>query len=457
MNKQGETYFTEGPISSALLKFVIPILGALFLQAAYGAADLIIVGRFGEASDVSAVGTGTSIMQLITFAIVGVAMGATIAIGQNIGEGLLKEAGDTIGTSMILFAFIALVATAGMECFAVNFVQVMQTPVESFEKTVEYVRICSSGLIFIVSYNVISSIFRGLGNSNLPFIFVFIACVVNIAADLLLVGYYNLGVIGAAIATIVAQAISVILSFLIIINQKLPFPFSLGSIHFRIDKASEILLFGCPIALQDVLVQISFLVINAIVNHMGLAESAGYGISARIQSFIMLVPSATMQGVSAFVAQNVGAGKLKRAKKTLYTSIRLGLTAGLFLFTAGFFGAPYIVAAFTKDSEVIIQAVAYLRGFSPDCLLTCILFSCIGFFNGRGETIYVMLQGITSAMLVRIPIAFILAHKDGATLMHVALGVPITTIYGIVFCYLCLRHSAKKHLLLTNMEQDDEE
>ncbi len=442
--QENHSPFTEGPILPALLKFALPILAALFLQAMYGAVDLIVIGAFGDASGVSAVATGSAVMQLITFVVTGLSMGATVVIGQHIGEERPKAAGETVGAAIVLFTLLSLVLTVFMETFARPLTGLMQAPAAAFEQTVQYVRICSAGLIFIVAYNIISGIFRGLGNSRLPMIFVSIACAVNIAGDLLFIGGFRMDVRGAALATVLAQAVSVVLSLLIIMRQKLPFTFTRKSIGFHRREMSLILNIGLPIALQDVLVNLSFLLINALINRMGLEQSAGYGVASRLIGFIMLVPSATMSGVSAFVAQNIGAGKTVRAKKAMFTAMKAGVTAGVGLFLLGFFGGEMLAGLFTGDADVIRQAGSYLKGFSPDTLLTCVLFSFIGYFNGRGKTVYVMLQGVTSALFIRVPLSWLLSGMEGATLSRIGLAAPLTTVYGILFFLCCYRYLEKK-------------
>lgn len=446
-NEQTENKFTEGKILPEMLKFSIPILGALLLQAMYGAADLMIVGQFGDVTGVSAVGTGSAIMLLVTVIITGLTMGTTVVLGQYLGEGRPEEAGETVGTSILLFTVAAVLLTVFMFAFVNPLAKLLQAPEEAFDKTVQYVLICSAGIIFITAYNVISGIFRGLGNSKLPMVFVAIACVVNIIGDLLLVGVCRLDAAGAAIATITAQAVSVIISLFIMKRTKLPFIFSRQIIRFRPEKIRRILTIGTPIALQDSLVNLSFLLINSIINGIGLNESAGYGIAERVTAFIFLVPSAVMQGVSVFVAQNVGAGKKERAKQVMYTGMKAGCLAGIVLFCAGFFFGDVLSAFFSKDAAVIEQSAAYLRGFSADCLLTCILFSFTGYFNGNGKTVYVMIQGITSSFLVRFPVSWLMSLTEGTNLTRIGLAAPLATVYGIIFYIICYRMMKKQRFL----------
>ncbi len=416
-----EISFVEGSIFKSLIRFAVPVLGALILQAAYGAVDLLVVGQFGDATSISAVGTGSSFMQMVTFVITSLAMGSTVVIGQHIGERKPEKAGDAVGTTILLFAIIGVVITVLLELLAGNIVSMLQVPAESVDKAILYIRICSAGVLVIIAYNVISSILRGIGNANLPFLFVGIACVVNIVGDLLLVGAFKLDVAGAALATIFAQLVSVVISLAVLRRQKLPISFSFSQCKIYGDELKRILNVGVPIALQETMVQISFLVVNSIVNHMGLMESAGYG-----------------------VAQNIGAGKKERAFRGLLTAMGTGMGVGTLLFLTGFFGGGILSAAFTSDPEVIVQSADYLRGLSADCILTCVLFSSIGYFNGRGKSIPVMIQGISSAFCIRIPLSIYFSRLPSASLTLIGLATPITTVYGILFFIICFALLKKK-------------
>lgn len=439
-SKKKEISFVEGPVFSSLIRFAVPVLGALILQAAYGAVDLLVVGKFGDASSISAVGTGSGFMQMVTFIITSLAMGATVMIGQHIGEKKPELAGDAVGTTIVLFAGIGIILTIILELLAGNIAQILQVPAESLDKTILYIRICSGGIAVIIAYNVISSVLRGTGNANLPLLFVGIACVVNIVGDLVLVGVFHLDVAGAAIATVLAQLVSVVASIGVLKKQDMPISFSAAQCRIHAKELKKILNVGVPIALQETTVQISFLVINSIINHMGLMPSAGYGVAQKIVSFIM-------QSVSAFVAQNIGAGQKDRAWKGFFTAVITGCSAGVVIFLAGFFAGGTLSSVFTNDTEVIAQSAAYLKGFSADCILTCVLFSSIGYFNGYGKSLPVMIQGMTSAFCIRIPVSILMSKLPGASLMMVGLATPITTVYGIIFFMICFAWMKKKQML----------
>lgn len=429
--------FTQGPIAPALIRFALPVLGALVLQAAYGAVDLLVIGMFGNAASISAVGTGSTFMSMVTFIITSLAMGTTVTIGRHIGEKRPDEAGDTVGTTICLFLILGIVFTAVFELLTGPLVRLLQVPEESVQKTILYLRICFGGILVIIAYNVISSVLRGVGNSKLPLLFIGIACAANIAGDLLLIGVFGLDVAGAALATVFAQLISVLISLAVLAKQNLGFSFSREQLRLHKGELRRILVVGIPIALQETTVQISFLIINAIVNSMGLMPSAGYGVAQKLISFIMLVPSALMQSVSAYVAQNIGAGQKKRALTGMFTAMAGGSAVGILMFFLGFFGGSLLSSLFSNDPEVIAQSAAYLRGFCGDCVLTCTLFSFIGYFNGCGLALPVMLQGVISTLCIRIPFSLCMSRLPHPTLTMVGLSAPAATIFGILFFLVC--------------------
>lgn len=436
--------FTEGKIFSPLLKFAIPILLALFLQTMYGAVDLLIVGQFGHAADVSAVSTGSQVMMTITVIITGLTMGLTILIGQKLGEGKSKEAGNVVGSGISIFAIIALGITVLIVSFASNISTFMHAPKEAFDSTVIYIRICSAGSVFIVAYNIIGGVFRGLGDSKTPLITVGIACVTNIIGDLIFVGIFKMAAMGAALATIMAQAISVILSIIIIKKRGLPFEFSRQSIKFHKGLTSKIIKYGTPIALQDGLVHLSFLVIMMIGNSMGVIPSAGIGVAEKLVGFIMLIPSSFSQAVSAFVAQNYGAKKYYRARKVLVYAISASLCCGVFMFYITFFHGNLLAGMFSKDKDVVFASWQYMKAYGIDCLLTAIMFCMVGYFNGCGKTTFVMIQGIVGAFGVRIPVSYMMSKILPVSLFKVGLATPMSTFVQIILCVIYFIILSKK-------------
>lgn len=370
------TTFTEGKILQPLILFAMPVLFALFLQAMYGAVDLLVVGKFASSADVSAVSTGSQIMMTLTNLISCFAMGTTVLLGQLIGCGKKEEGGKAVGTAvgtaMVMFAGIALVMTVLLVCFAPQISSIMHAPKEAFDKTAAYVRICGCGMIVIVAYNLIGCIFRGIGDSKMPLFTVAIACVCNIAGDLVLCAGFHMGTTGAACATVFAQVVSVVVSFGFIRKKQLPFVFKKENVRIHKDLLKKMAGLGAPIALQDLLVSISFLIILAIVNSMGVTASAGVGVAEKVCAFIMLISSAFMQSMSAFVAQNYGAGRMDRAKKALYNGIR--------------------------------------------------------------QTKFVMLQGIAGAFGVRVPVSYLMSIRPDTSLFKIGLATPMSSVVQLLLC-----------------------
>lgn len=438
------TDFTRGRILGPLLRFAFPVLLALFLQSLYGAVDLLIVGKFAASADVSAVSTGSQIMMTLTNLVCSFAMGTTVFLGQKIGEGQSRKGGEIIGASIFLFLLVAAFLTALIPIFAVRLAQIMHAPEEAFDLTVSYIRICGIGTVVIVGYNLIGSIFRGIGDSKTPMITVLIACICNIVGDLVLVAGFRLGTTGAAVATVLAETISVVISIVLIHKKGLPFPFYFKQIHPNGAIMKRIVLIGAPIALQDLLVGISFLVILAIVNSLGLTASAGVGVAEKVCGFIMLVPSAFMQAMSAFVAQNIGAGHYDRAKKALLYVIGVSAAISAAMFYLSFFHGDVLAGIFSKDSTVIAAAAEYLKAYAIDCLLTCFLFCFIGFFNGVGMTGFVMAQGVIGAFCVRVPVSFFMSRQNPVSLFHIGLATPCSTVVQILLCLLCMCYINKK-------------
>lgn len=402
MKQQGN--FTQGPILAPLCRFALPVLLALLLQAAYGAADLLIVGQFSDAANISAVSTGSQIMHTFTTVAAGFAMGVTVLIGKKIGEGSPDEAGRVIGGGAALFVWMGIAATLLVPFFAGPLCRLMQAPEAAFSQTQSYVRICALGSLFILSYNVLGSVFRGVGDSKTPLFTVAAASLFNVAGDLLLVAGLKLGAAGAAIATVAAQGLSVFICLLVVRKKTLPFAFSKE--YLRLDQkiSGAIFRLGAPVALQSLLVNISFLAILAIVNSMGVLYSAGVGVAEKLCGFIMLAPDAYMQALSVFVAQNIGAGNLPRANKALACGVGVSLFTSLFL------------------------------AYALDTLLVSFLFSFIGYYNGRGKTLFVMCQGLAGAFFVRIPVSYLMSRLPNATLFRIGLATPASSVVQIFLC-----------------------
>ena len=439
--------FTQGSILKKLAAFMLPILGALVLQAAYGAVDLLVVGRFGSTIGLSAVSTGSQVLNLVTFVVTQLAMGVTVLIARYLGEKKPELIGSVIGGAAVVFTLLSAVLFVVMVGFARSISVLMQAPAEAVALTASYVRICGSGIFFIVAYNLLAAVFRGLGDSKSPLLFVLVACVVNIIGDLVLVAGFHLDAAGAAIATVAAQAVSVVCAVVILLKKKLPF--TIRKSDFRLNLQSrKFLSIGLPLALQEFLTQLSFLALCAFVNRLGLEASSGYGVACKIVNFAMLIPSSLMQSMASFVSQNMGAGNPKRAKKAMFTGIGIGLAFGCAMFALVFFRGDLLSNVFTTDAAVIQNAFAYLKGFAPETLATAVLFSMVGYFNGNNKTVWVMVQGLVQTLLVRLPMAYIMSIQPNASLTMIGLAAPTSTAVGIVLnvCFFLYLERKEKNL-----------
>ena len=422
--------FTQGNILKKLVAFMMPILGALILQAAYGAVDLLVVGRFGSTSGLSAVSTGSQVLNLVTFVVIQFAMGITVLIARYLGEKRPEKIGAVIGGGAVVFTMMSVALFIAMVGFARPISVLMQAPAEAVDLTASYVRICGAGIFFIVAYNLLSAIFRGLGDSKSPLLFVLVACIVNIIGDLVLVAGLHMDAAGAAIATVTAQALSVVFAVMLLLKKDLPF--AITKKDFRLNpQCRKFLKIGLPLALQEFLTQISFLALCAFVNRLGLEASSGYGVACKIVNFAMLVPSSLMQSMASFVSQNVGAGKKKRAKQSMFTGIGVGLAVGCVVFVLVLFKGDVLCSAFSTDAAVIRNGFAYLKGFAPETLVTAILFSMVGYFNGNNKTVWVMTQGLIQTLLVRLPLAYFMSIQPNASLTKIGLAAPVATTVGI--------------------------
>ena len=443
MSSNDKTDFTQGSILKKLFWFMLPILGALILQAAYGAVDLLVVGKFGSTAGLSAVSTGSQVLNLVTFVVTQFAMGITVLIARYIGEKKTGQIGKVLGGGVVVFTIISIGLFIFMVCFARLISVLMQAPTEAVSLTTVYVRICGSGIFFIVAYNVLAAIFRGLGDSRSPLIFVFVACIVNIVGDMLLVAGLHMDAAGAALATVLAQAVSVVCAIVMLFRKKLPF--SIAKSDFRLNKqCRKFLEIGLPLALQEFLTQLSFLALCAFVNRLGLEASSGYGVACKIVNFAMLIPSSLMQSMASFVSQNVGAGNKKRARQAMFTGIGIGAAFGCVVFCIVMFQGDVLAGCFSNDAAVIQKGFEYLKGFAPETILTAVLFSMIGYFNGNNKTLWVMIQGLTQTLLVRLPMAYIMSIQPNASLTNIGIAAPTSTVVGIVLNIIFFFHMSKK-------------
>lgn len=434
---------TEGSVFKNLIKFSLPFLLSSFLQTFYGLADLFIVGQYNGAAAITAVSVGSQMTHMLTVIIVGLAMGSTVMIGRAVGAGENHKASKVIGNTTILFMIFSIILTIILIVSTNGIIKIMSVPYEAIEETKRCITVCFIGVPFITAYNVISSIFRGLGDSKRPMYFVAIAGVFNIVLDYVLVGAFNMKSQGAAIATVVSQLLSVLIA-LVYMKRKMT-DLTLSKNDFYIDGLvmKDILLVGIPIAAQDGFIQISFLVITAIANKRGLDAAAAVGIVEKVICFIFLVPSAMLSSVSAIAAQNVGAGLHERNKKTLKYAIGIGVVYSMIIAIICQFRAENILLLFAKDEPIVITMGAqYLKSYVFDCLVASVHFCFSGYFCAYKWSILSFIHNAVSVIFVRIPGAYIATKFWPDNLYPMGLAPAIGSLVSAIICiaaYMILR------------------
>ena len=435
-----EKNLTTGSVFKNVILFSLPYLLSYFLQTLYGMADLFIIGQFEGVASTTAVSVGSQVMHMLTVMIVGLAMGTTVSIGQAVGAGDRKKAAKDVGNTVTLFMAVSVTLTAVLLVLVRPIVSAMSTPAQAADGTAAYLTICFIGIPCITAYNIISSIFRGMGDSKSPMYFIAVACAANIGLDYLFMGVFRLGPAGAALGTTLSQAISVIVSLTVILKRK---SIVLKKSDFKPHRPimGKILKIGVPIALQDGLIQIAFIVITIIANHRGLNDAAAVGIVEKVMSFLFLIPSSMLSTVSALGAQNIGAEKPERAIQTLRYAILLAVGFGVLSSIVIQFAAEPIVSLFTdKNAEggadVIRLGGQYLRGYIWDSIFAGIHFSFSGYFCACGKSGLSFLHNILAIALVRIPGVYLTSALFPTTLLPMGLATATGSLLSVVICVI---------------------
>ena len=429
-----EKNLTTGSVFKNLVFFSLPYLLSYFLQSLYGTADLFIIGQFNSTDSITGVSIGSQVMHMITVMIVGLAMGATVTIGRSVGAQDSKVASRYIGNTVSLFLIGSVALTAVLLLLVKPIVSVMSTPVEAVDSTVAYLTICFIGIPFITAYNIISSIFRGLGDSKSPMYFIAIACVFNIALDCLFIGALGMGAAGAALGTTLSQTVSVIVALAVMRKSKTGIKLTKDDFKFRRSVIGNILRIGFPISLQDGFIQISFIVITIIANRRGLNDAAAVGIVERIIGFLFLLPSSMLSAVSALGAQNMGAGKPKRAKLTLRYAILIIVAVGSTVVALVELSAPQLVALFDNSPDVVRLGTQYLRSYVTDCVFAGIHFCLSGYFCAIEKSGISFLHNSISIVFARVPLAYLASKKFPDNLFPMGWAAPIGSILSVLIC-----------------------
>lgn len=439
-----ELDLTQGSVPKVLLRFAMPFLIANVLQALYGGADLFVVGQYDDAASVAGVAIGSQVMQTITGIILGLTTGTTILIAMGTGTKDDRKVAATIGTSVYFFTVTGIILTLVMVLFHRPIAALMHTPEEAMADTLHYILICSAGIPFIMGYNVVCGILRGLGDSKSPLYFVGLACIINIGADFLLVGGFGMRAAGAAIATVLSQGISFLTALWFLHRRGFHFEFTRRDIRFHKDLSRRIVTLGAPIALQDALINVSFLIITVIVNQMGVIASASLGVVEKIIIFAMLPPTAMAAAVATMTAQNYGAGLIQRMSRCLYSGIGISLVFGVSVCVYSQFLPETLTGIFTNDPAVIEMAAGYLRGYSIDCVMVSFVFCINSYFSGQGNSWFPMIHSMIATFLFRIPLSYLCGQLDPTDLVLMGYAPPLSTIVSLLICFWYLRRNNRK-------------
>lgn len=430
-----ENNLIKGNVFKALMAFAIPFILSNILQMLYSSADLMIVGQFSNTSNISGVSIGSQTMHMVTQLALGFTTGITILLGQYFGAGKKRDLSKIIGSSILFFGIVGIVLTIGSLIFNHQIVELMNTPIQAIESTRSYIFICSTGILFIIGYNVISAILRGLGDSKTPLYFVMVACVVNIGLDLLLVAGFNMGASGAAIATISAQGLAMIIALIYLKHKGIGFKFYLEDIKC-VSYIRKVVKIGFPIAVQGTLITMSFLIITVVINSMGVVASASVGVVENLINFLMLPSMAIGNSIATMVAQNIGAKQPERAFQSMRFGMMICIAFAMVMVTICQINPEMLTAIFTSDKDVIYNAGLYLKSYSIDCLGTAVIFCLNGYYNGCGKTFFTMFHNVASTFIVRIPVTFLISTMSGITLWHMGLASPLASLASIIMCLI---------------------
>jgi putative MATE family efflux protein len=439
-SKTLEKNLTEGSVAIQLIKFALPFMLSNLIQTLYNVADMLIVGNYNGSAGISGVNIGGQVTFIMTNIVIGLSVGGTVVIAQYLGSGDRKGMRESISTLITFLLAAAITLTVSMMLLSDTILQLIQTPPESYRQAKEYLNITVSGTIFIFGYNAFSAILRGMGDSKRPLIFVTIACVINVFLDILFVGPLGMEAAGAALATVISQAVSMFTCIGYLKRSGFEFDFKFKSFRFYKDKFRILLKIGIPISIQNVITNFSFLVMTTIANGFGVSASAAVGIVGKYNGFAILPAIAVGSSVSAMVAQNMGAGRLDRAKKTFHTGFALAFSVSVVVFIITQLFPAQILSMFGDDPEMIAAGVEYLRTFSLDYIIVPATFCLNGIITGSGHTIISSIGGIMSAIGFRIPIAILFGSVLGMGLWGLGIAAPAASIGSglLLFIYYIL-------------------
>ena len=428
MNKNGSGTIirdlTHGSVTQLLLVFAFPLLCSNLLQTFYNMVDMVVIGRFVGKTGLSAVSIGGDVLHFLTFLVMGFSNAGQVILSQYIGAGQHDRVKGTIGTMFTVTFGMAVVLSIFCSIFLDNFLQLMNTPAECLQYTRDYSFICVLGLIFIYGYNLVSAILRGMGDSKHPFIFIAVATVVNLILDLVFVAGFGMGPAGAALATVIGQAVSFLWAIFYLYRHKEAFGFDFKLQSFRPDPVvlPKLVKLGLPMILQSAAINFSMLFVNSYINAYGVVASAVTGIGNKLGSITAVVTNALSTAGSSMVGQNIGAENYHRVPKIIGVSAIFDVAFALLLSFLTVFFPRTIFGFFNSDPEVLDMAMTYI----PVAVLLYMGFAArspfFALINGSGNARLNLIVGLLDGVICRVGLAMLMGLAMNMGIMGFWLG-----------------------------------
>lgn len=427
-----------GSAGKRLISFSAPIILANLIQAIYGFVDMIVVGRYIGPAGMSAVSMGAQITAVVMILVGGFSNGGTIISAQLFGRGEQKEIPRVLGTILSFFTIIAVIATVALIIFAKPLLTVINTPEVAFDQAVQYFLICILGTIFVYAYNSMAAILRGVGNSTVPMIIVITTVILNAVLDILLIAVIPLGVVGAAVATITSQFISMLMIAVYIKKKTDYFDFKLSS--FKIDKnyLKLVVKIGLPQSIQFLFASSSAVFLSGLINVYGVNASAAAGAASKIQTLANLPAQGMMAGLLALTAQNLAANEPKRVMKGMWTGMLFAGAISLVIYVLCFIFPDETFHIFTPDTDVINAGIDFLQLMAISFVLESFMFCMFGVISGAGYTPLTMVCGILSAFVARYSSAWILSRVFMLGFNGIALSYTVGPVVSSAICIIFL-------------------
>lgn len=423
--------FTEGKLFGPMLLFAIPFMVSNGLQVLYSMADMLIVGKFVGSHGISAVMTASQSVFFLTMVGMGFATGGQVLVSQLIGRGEPHRLKEAIGTQFSIILTAGIFFSALSVVFAEPFLKLLETPEPAFRGAHHYLLICGGGLIFIYGYNMIAAILRGVGDSVRPFQFIVISALLNIVLDLVFVAGFGWGVAGAGSATIISQAVAFLLALRYLYRNQEGFHFDFRLRSFRVDPEmlKALVKLGIPFAVRFAAINISMLFVMSLVNSLGTATSAAYGIALRLDEFANKISQGVMMAVATIVGQNIGAGKIDRIRRGVYYA--WAICGGFFLVFGllQIFFPRTLYSIFTNDEEVMKLAPVIISALIIHYPALLIMKGTNGFVQGIGNAIFGLVIALMDGLIFRITFSWFFGIYLNMGLYGMILGYALAT-YG---------------------------